>query len=393
MTTEAREPLAPPEAEGRSLRFSVEPDETAVSPVIGMILVLAVSIVGISAILYWGLPAIDEMKANVEYRSAETQFEELDASIKELAAGTTEKTAKRWQPTISRGSIGTRNNTEYWLYAYELYNTSAVNKPDYAYSGLTDGDNAFQIRSNNLSLFVKVEASIVTGTSTSTPLSVNVDDSPGQMTGASLPTWTAGDTKTFYVYSGSDKVRLENSTFKLVVYTGSSRVAEAFYSPTGRVEFVLESGLGNKSVVANNGAVITGANGGYAVVNSPSIPPPADTGGVRRAFARNLVLGGNTSLGGTDTFDVLITLYATATLANYDCADDTAFTDCVHRVKIFNYGIYQAPWHSYLTNANKGYRYVEKTTTVGGASVKHLEDSATTMGFTLLQSSIRLSGG
>src|SRR5687768_8431339 len=64
-----------------SLRERLWERDDAVSPVVGMILVLGISIVGIAAILYWGLPAIDEMKANVEHRSLESQFRELDATI------------------------------------------------------------------------------------------------------------------------------------------------------------------------------------------------------------------------------------------------------------------------------------------------------------------------
>src|SRR5438874_5489109 len=96
-------------------------DDRAVSPVIGMILVLGISVVGIAAIMYWGLPAIDEMKANVEYRSVQTQFTELDSTIQELVAGTTEKTAKRWDPAIQRGEFAVSNNTEGWVYATVLY--------------------------------------------------------------------------------------------------------------------------------------------------------------------------------------------------------------------------------------------------------------------------------
>src|SRR5579884_3487815 len=106
-------------------------DDRGVSPVVGMILVLAISIVGIAAILYWGLPAIDEMKANVEHRSVQGQFQDLDATLKELVAGTTEKTAKRWQPTLNRGEIAVKNNTEPWLFATDGYQFDSANAGSY----------------------------------------------------------------------------------------------------------------------------------------------------------------------------------------------------------------------------------------------------------------------
>ena len=103
-----------------SLRRMRKVEDDGVSPVIGMILVLAISILGMAAILYWGLPAIDEMKANVEHRSVQSQFLDLDGTIKELVAGTTEKTAKRWLPTINRGEINVKNNTESRVSAVDM---------------------------------------------------------------------------------------------------------------------------------------------------------------------------------------------------------------------------------------------------------------------------------
>src|ERR1051326_3217303 len=90
-------------------------NDAGVSAVMGMILVLAISIVGIAVTLHWGLPAISEMKAQVEGRSGEAQFGELDADIKELAAGAARKTATRWEPSLASGSISIEPSGERWV--------------------------------------------------------------------------------------------------------------------------------------------------------------------------------------------------------------------------------------------------------------------------------------
>lgn len=372
-------------------------DEEGVSPVIGMILVLAISVAGIAAILYWGLPAIDEMKANVEARSVQSQFVELDSTVKELVAGTTEKTAKRWQPSINRGDVSVRNNTEPWLYATEPYSGST--DVGIFYGGLSDGDQVFYLQHNNTIAgvaaaltSVKVEAYIVTGTSSQTTLAVSVvSTTKTQMTGTDLASWNANTDKAFYVWTSSQTAqRLENATFHFKVYSGSTLVGEAWYMATGRIDFNLNAGLGTRAVIENNGAILTGVNGNFAMLNSPPIPPQTSTGGVHRFFGRSVVMGGNVSIGGSNQFDLLVTLYSTATLASYDCALST-HTDCAESARIFDYGTYQAPWYSYLSSTDRGYTFTQASKTINGQTVTYLDDRQPYMGFTLLESNIQLS--
>src|SRR5581483_6782861 len=169
--------------------------DEGVSPVIGMILVLAISIVGIAAILYWGLPAIDEMKANVEHRSVQGQFQDLDATLKELVAGTTEKTAKRWDPTLNRGEIGVKNDTESWLFTADGYNEDPANPAQYnwLFDGLSDGNNAFTIKNNGAGAVpgAQVYGYIVGAGNSLTQINLTCTDcgtTPGQQT-ASISYW------------------------------------------------------------------------------------------------------------------------------------------------------------------------------------------------------------
>lgn len=367
--------------------------DDAVSPVVGMVLVLGVSIVGIAAILYWGLPAIDEMKANVEHQSVESQFQELDSSIKELVAGTTEKTAKRWQPTLNRGQVALVNETEGWVYATEMYD--GAKDHSFLYSGFDNTDNVFTIRnvgSHDLAA-VTVQAYRVNGTTSGHALFV-MEDGPADTVKMDAQAWARYP-------SGADlelrlkdaegatgqAVPIKNATIRLRIYEGAVKIAEAWFVPTGRIDYTLEAGLGTKTVTQNNGAVISGNGQTSALLNPPPIPPVSTTAGVPRAFARALLLNATGSFAGNDRFDVLVTLYSTSTLASYDCTK-TDKSDCVESTKLFLFGTNKATWHNYLTNTGRGYTFTEASG-IGGAT--YLYDREPSMGYTLLQSTVQLT--
>lgn len=368
-----------------------EPDDDAVSPVVGMILVLAISVVGIAAILYWGLPAIDEMKANVEHKSVESQFQELDAAIKELVAGTTERTAKRWQPTLNRGQVVLMNETEAFLYAVETYNATRYH--NFTYWGLTDRDANFTIYNwgpyaiNN----TIVQAYIVNSTTSGQELRVNSTKYQAGTSAMGQELWPANDSITFRLFDANGVyTNVTNQTIRFRIYNASTKIAEAFYVPTGRIDYRLEAGLGTKSVIENNGALLTGNANTFAMLNQPPVPPASTTSGIARHFARAVVLNGTGSFAGDDRFDVLVTLYSTSTLASYDCAQST-HSDCVERVKIYAFGTYADAWYAYLGNSGRGYTFEQKTHSLG-TTLTYLEDTDPWMGYTLLQSTIQFKG-
>jgi hypothetical protein len=367
-------------------------DDSGVSPVIGMILVLAISIVGIAAILYWGLPAIDEMKANVEYRSVQTQFGELDSTIRELVAGTTEKTAKRWQPSISRGSIVVKNDSEPWLYAMETYNATVWH--NFTYGNFADGNNAFTIYNHGADIGgTYLNAYLVSGTTSLTALNVSTSavDDP-QMVGGALGTWANGTGKTFYLWKKNVNNQIQNveyGTFKIQIWEGSKLLAEAWYTNTTAIQYDL-MGVTSKSVVYNNGAIISASSGTSTITNTPSIPPITNTTGTPRFFARLVTLNGTAGFVGEDRFDLLVSLYGTATLASYDCQLDDK-SDCVNTSKLFIWGENNATWLNYLQRAGFGYQMKQVASTDSGVGV-FLQQREWKMSYTLLESNVRMVG-
>ena len=365
--------------------------DRGVSPVVGMVLVLGISIVGIAAILYWGLPAIDEMKANVEHQSVEAQFQELDASIKELVAGTTEKTAKLWQPTLNRGSVLLVNETEGWVYAVEFQDDA--HNYDFLYRGFENTDNLFWIKNSGDALSnAEMTAYRVTGSTTGQDLKVYYDNAGTPTLWSSKIAWGAGSEKKITLKDSSDKdVPIANATIRFRLFENGVQVAESFFVPTGRVDYKLDAGLGTKTVTQNNGAVLSGNGYTSTIVNPPPIPPLSTTGDVPRYFARAVLLNATGSFGGNDRFDVLVSLYATSTLASYDCVDKTTpRSDCVESVKLFLFGENKATWHAYLTNAARGYKFAEASAS-GDYGSYLWDDEDSGAGFTLLQSTVQMT--
>lgn len=368
-----------------------EEDDSGVSPVIGMILVLAISVVGIAAILYWGLPAIDEMKANVEYRSVQTQFGELDSTIKELVAGTTEKTAKRWQPVQNRGSIAVISDSEPWLYELELYNASYNSL---AWSGFTDGDNMFTIWNRGTDLnYLTVTAAIVTGNGLPTRLNLSIDGVGPAGVQMDETTLANASSMSFRLFvngttpADASPVNLGSALYKIQVYNGKSLIAEAWYAKTGRIDYQL-SAVTDRAIIYNNGAIISSAAGSATMANSPPIPPSLNTAGVPRFFGRLVVLNGSAGFAGQDRFDLLISLYSTATLASYDCAAPDG-TDCVNAVKLFVWGTQKPVWDGYLVRPGFGYQMKIVADPDAG---NYLEERQLRMGYTLLSSNVKLVG-
>lgn len=375
-------------------------DDEGVSPVVGMILVLAISIVGIAAILYWGLPAIDEMKANVEHRSLQSQFQDLDSTLKELVAGTTEKTAKRWQPTLNRGEVVVRNNTESWLFTADGYQgddriTIAKNQYDFVFGNLADGDYSFTIF-NNASFAlqtIQVQGYTVGAGSSLTPLNltcVECNTTAGAQT-TSFSSWSAQSSRTFRAYVANAGTAtpypIDKNVFYFKITNSSSLVGEAWYMNVSAVQYKLRAGVTDRAVTETNGAILTTTGSSSAFLNAPPVPPPKTSNGGHRFFARAMVLYGNASAAGDNQFDMLVSLYSTSVLASHDCVNPR-HDDCASAAKITIWSpSYGSAWYSYLTDANRGYTSVKQLTNGG---VTYLEDRQGMMAFTLIESTLNV---
>lgn len=399
-------------------RVALHAGDEAVSPVVGTILVLAVSVVGIVATLYWGLPAIDEMKANVEVRSVKSQLMEFLADIQELSAGTAGKTAKHFQPSLQRGALHVDAGTEKWIIAMDMGHATA-GRHDFYWSPYgtgtpSDTDRDFVVYNSNATLTQTtgdvVKAFLMNGAAEE---QIAIRDAayatcsgiPGTITSITGG-WAAGTSKEFTLcrnVGGSYKnLDLNQNTVRIEIYDDNVLIAKAWFMDLGKLQYTLAAGLGAKDLVVTNGALIEGTNGQYVFNTAPPIPPPKTTSSSHRWFGRVVELNGTASFGGSDRFDMILNLYGTGELGDVDC-DRTVITTCVVSVKIYPLGDLKDVWTSYFRNPSNGYtdvgyNYAERTNALySGATGMNGEEFVIDrvpagMSFTLIRSVITASG-
>lgn len=350
--------------------------DLAVSPVVGMVLVLAISIVGITVVLVWGLPAINEMKAGVEHQAVATQLQEFNSDVLELAKATASKTAKVWRVSQSQGQFNIEPATERWTIGVDaksklgtppLYNFTIVD--------VEDTDNKISIRywsppgAPNVFPF-NLKADFLDA-STTIPLTVV---SKGTADGACATTATGGG-QTVYVagsqsFDGGERrwFCLYDSAGKPISVSGrllqveiinhqvtpaNRETAAVFWiTDTGRAHWQLSTANGLREAYVSNGVVFQGTNGGLVLDGNPPIAAPVKQAGAWRFFSRLVTVNGTVALGGQGTVDILLNLYGSRTLA-----DEFSATG----VKIRISGDLATAWRGYLFDPTHKYNLVEHT--------------------------------
>ncbi|MHB8605556.1 MAG: hypothetical protein ACYDCK_09920 [Thermoplasmatota archaeon] len=399
-------------------------DEGGVTPIIGTILILAISIVGTAAVLYWGLPAIDEMKANVEQKTIQNQFNELDSDIKELVAGTAGKTAKRWEPTIDRGDFIMEQGTQRWLISMDKQRASG--HYNFTYGNLTSGATSTVVRICNLgdtiggaangtvvkaykvagSLFTQLNTTIVAKSGVYKGMAAQMDTTSmvhswaGGQASATCPTT---DSRAQYfrittrnVTGTNQNITLTNAALKLEIWDGPTLASEAWLFDLGQAHWILRGSQSSREMFETMGTVVSGANNAYAVTNTPTLPPPKTTGGTYRFFAREVQLNGSASFAGSNHFDVLVDLYDTSSLEDQSCLS-TDKTTCAKDVRVYLEGSLASTWSSYFMGSSNGYSFRNPANefpagTSGDPTTYLLDWKPNGMAFTLLHSVVTLTG-
>ncbi|HVL47562.1 MAG TPA: hypothetical protein VM889_03305 [Candidatus Thermoplasmatota archaeon] len=336
--------------------------DAGVSPVVGMILVLAISVVGIAAVLYWGGPAVDEMKANVEFKAVQTQFQELDSDFRELVAGTAGKTAKRFQPSFSRGQFIVEKDTERWAIGVDY--RSRVGTPsvyNFTLGDHGDGDNDFSLAHQGVGDFgntVVVRAYVLDNAA---EILTNVSTSSSSYAQMTSTTWTAGTVKNFWITKRNVAQSVANQpmtgkAFRIEVWNGADLAAQWWVYDAGRVHFNLDAGQVSRDYYASNGALVQCSDGFCRVDNVPGIPPGKFSGTTYRTFARMLSVNGTASFGGESRFDLILDLYSTVTLLS---GPD------VRALKMNIKGVLSKAWDNYFEENLSTFAMTKVTTVVG----------------------------
>lgn len=329
-----------------------------------MIMILAISVTGIAAVIAWGLPAVDEMKASVEARAVTNQFKELEHDVKQLVSGTADRTAKRWQPTLSRGSIDFVDHTQRWVFGYaSCANGNAAlctEAIEYSWSlkDISDTDDHLFIIHNSGGEAVNTDVTAVrlnNGAETVLRVSSNADCET-VWAGASL---ADGADQTLYLCAtdghevhfdtaldaspspDADPHGAEDEVIRITITDDDNdeTAAEFWIFDSGEARFTLDTVGSKKNVYLSNGAVVVGNAGREVIDNTPGVPAPRNTPNGWQFFVRGSSFQGSASFGGEDRFDVLLSLYGTSTLSE---------EANVGEVYVYVGGDHKDAWESYF---------------------------------------------
>lgn len=127
----------------RQVRSLLE-DDRGVSPVIGTILVLAISTVGIFAVMYWGVPAMTEVQDRTSFEAVLEQYRIVDSTVENVVRGGAPDKASTVQLSVPGGSLEWNEGTRFLVELY--FDQTADPLADFVLTGWADRDETVNVR-------------------------------------------------------------------------------------------------------------------------------------------------------------------------------------------------------------------------------------------------------
>ncbi|HEV8360451.1 MAG TPA: hypothetical protein VGR28_08370 [Candidatus Thermoplasmatota archaeon] len=353
-----------------------------------MVLILAISILGIIAVTNWGLPAIREMQTNVEYRTMMDQFRDLDATMQHLISGSAGQTTFKWQPIISQGSVDVEQDTDRWMTAADVVNTVNV-----TWTSVNDTDNKLVFRPNNTIASLVVKAWRWDG---GAAVEMKVNSTTGGSCSAPGGSASANANYTFYLHensTGCTKANVTNAVMSLSIYSGSTLVHRAFIVDVGHVHWdSIEGNRGPRHVYASNGGLFSGPSDALLLESALAVPPPRDftsSSGVDSTsmFVRLVKFNGTASFSATpgagEHYSIFLNLVGTYTLGT---------VDNVTNAYVYAWGDLKNGSYGALQDEIAGYRFDEFTQPATGERYLMQAEGAKPFKYTVVYSLVSVEG-
>ena len=299
----------------QSQRSRASTGESAVTPVIGAILILAITIMGIAGVLYWGAPMIDRIQAQNAQVAVVGEFQDLRDASSVLSVPDHSRF-----PTIviPRGDLNLQKGSRMMVTADR------------------DGTD-----SPNCDFHVTEWAD----TTARTTFAVSTSGCRGtlevyQVSGATLieQTVTGGNTVAGADFSTGDWL------FRLALPACPSGIcAEAWIHSSDQVAWDLESAANERAVAFDNGAIFSNNGGSIFLEREPTIGDSVFGAGYYGFWLRSLTASAYNGVSGAGSQQIYLSL-----LGNYDRVDSAAVT----RLRFDVFGDLSEPWcNSFLTRS------------------------------------------
>lgn len=299
-------------------------DASGVSPVVGTVLVLAISVLGIAGILAWGAPTIDKIQTRNAQMAMEGEFE----GLRDMSADLSVPDHSRF-PTIAvpGGTLAMQAGTRFLVTADHDSSTTAC-------GGGTCANCDFHVTdwSDSGTDKGKVTVSATgcrTPTATCTPL-------PLAVTSACLEIFSVGGTTTVeqnVTYSAPTAtvagVDFSKGDWMFRLSDGVASTptiyAEAWLHSTDQLAWTLQSGSGERKLFLEGGAVFSSAGGTYFLEKEATIGDSSFGTGYYGLWLRSLLATTYSSIDGPGSRQVFLSLLGNSVRVDSNAATKLRF--------------------------------------------------------------------
>jgi hypothetical protein len=295
--------------------------DPAVTPVIGAVLILGITILGIASVMIWGAPLVERVQVGNAQSAMVGEFEELRDSSRELSVPDHSRF-----PTIviPRGEVSLQKGSRFMVTVDRDYGTPACD---------------LQVR-NWADTSAKTSVSI-TPTNCRNGATVAIYS----VSGSTLVNYTASVSGSTYTIGSAD-FSAGDWLFRLSHASCAGTIcAEAWIMSTDQVEWSVESASGGHKVHFDNGAIFSEDAGTTFLEREAAIGDSVFGSSYYGLWVRSLTAGSYTTISGAGSHQVYLSL-----LGNYDRTDATGAS----RVRIDVSGALAQGWCNALVGRNHG---------------------------------------
>ncbi len=304
--------------------------DTAVSEVVGYVLVTGITVVAITLVMLTSGPALDRIQADQQHDAMLGYYHDLDQAFSEILSGSPAGSTPVWRVGMGSGSLALDNGPGHmWAYAVDEHEDKRL-----FYGGFDDGDNTFTV--------VRAGGS-------------------GSVTGLSAEAWSWDGTQKEEITVGVDGSDpwtitltgedLESNTVEVRFSDDDAdEFSRVWFVDAGTVEWT-NRGSDRTQLLYQNTGIISARDGGQVLHNQPRIPAPQvieEDPKTENIFVRIAQIEGTASVGGQTQATVLV-----ASDGNHVRHSTTQ----AERVQLYPPTSTTTAWERYLTNDVRGFDY------------------------------------
>lgn len=245
-------------------------DTVAITPVIGTIMILGVSAIGIGAVMAWGVPSLQDTKANTEYAGLQEQFATFDAVATNVMHGGSPGKASMVNANLAGGQIA-RTQGDWFMVEWYPVNTAGPNgKHHNASFEVTGYDDPTPTQLNITNREVKLTDPKFTYETVYDKTHVNRLTVPGE-TYEFDDGWAQDESKSFLI-GDTEEFKTYPTRLRITDISADEVLAEIWIFPMGALEYTRETETqGPIKVVLENAAVLTQRTSAAAIRDKPMV--------------------------------------------------------------------------------------------------------------------------